>query len=205
VAEIGEAADGTVTPDERRRLQGLADVMAHPVRNKVLYALIEKPGVTIRQMAERISEPPRRVRYHLEKMVKEGLVMVDEESIRPKTIERRYRATCIPVIESDEMVLIDPDQRRKIALEVLKAVFADARAAITAGTFGIHEGHVEIRWPAEVDRQGWEELTEIHDKAFRDIGYAIARVQARIAAGGEPVMATTSALFLFEVPRWNTE
>lgn len=203
-AERGEAK-GTAAGARKGELHRLAAAMAHPVRSKILFALTEKPGVTIRQVSARISETPRRVRYHLGKMVDEGTVAVEEERVRAGTIERRYRAARAPVIKTEEMEPLGLDLRRRMALEILKAVFADARTAIGAGTFGIHDGHIEVRWWAEVDREGWEELTLIHEDAFEEVSAALARIKVRIAAGGEPTMAMTAAHFLFEVPAWKLE
>lgn len=203
--ERGKTDDSTAKGLEERRLRSLADAMGHPVRSKILFAIADKPGATIRKISERVSESPRRVRYHLEKLVEEGLVLVDEESFGPATIERRYRAARPPVIDSEAIDLLRVDQWRKLDLEILKAVFADARAAITAGTFGEREGHCNVRWWAEVDQEGWEELAQIHQRAYEEVSSAIAKAKARIATGGKPAMAVTSAIFLFEVPPWDLD
>ena len=89
-----------------------------------------------------------------------------------------------------------------MSLEVLKLIFGDARAAVASGTFGIHEGHCEVRFWAEVDQQGWDELARIHREAYEDVRAAIARSAERLAEGGETSLPVTSANLLFESPVW---
>ncbi|HWB69684.1 MAG TPA: helix-turn-helix domain-containing protein [Solirubrobacterales bacterium] len=197
-----QAAPATIDETSEAQFEALVAAMGHPVRSKLLFALTDKPGVTIKQLATRIAEPPRRVRYHLQPMVESGLVVVDEETRRRNTVERRYRATQLPIVDATDDHPVTIAQQQRLSLEVLKMILADARSAVASGTFGTHEGHCEVRFWAEVDRQGWDELAQIHLKAFEDIRSALARSTERIAAGSPGYLPATSAILLFESPDW---
>jgi predicted ArsR family transcriptional regulator len=68
----------------------LVEALTHPVRSKVVIAPAERPDVTIRQIAERLREPPRRIRHHVDALVSAGVIEVSAETRRRNVIERRY-------------------------------------------------------------------------------------------------------------------
>jgi DNA-binding transcriptional ArsR family regulator len=51
----------------------LIETLSHPLRARILTVIWERPGVTIKQIAERIDEPARKVRHHVERMVEADL------------------------------------------------------------------------------------------------------------------------------------
>jgi DNA-binding transcriptional ArsR family regulator len=183
-------------------LRALAEAMGHPFRSKIFFIIADRPGVTIRQVAMRLDEPERKVRHHLEALVKADLVSVESETRTRNTTTRRYAVTRRPQIFTEETEQLSELSQRKISLEILKLILADARAAVAAGTFGTHDGHAEIRFWAEVDQEGWEELVAIHKRAFDEMQAALARCAGRLGDDDRPKFPVTSALLLFEAPGW---
>jgi DNA-binding transcriptional ArsR family regulator len=182
----------------------LVAAMAHPVRSQVLFALAERPEVTIRQIAIRIDEPGRRVRHHLEALKRDGLVTVERRSNRRGGVEYLYSAALSPtLVEFGDAVT--EDQQRAIALQVLRSVLADATAAVRAGTFGNHPGHGEVRCWGEVDGEGWDRLAAIHLRAYGEVEEAIAAAGERVRRSGEPGRPVTSAMLLFESSNWQSD
>ena len=89
-------------------------------------------GITIRQVAKRIREPRRRVRYHLDALCDQGLIEVAGERNRRGVVERCYRSAVHPVLTKNQVEALSADRQKKIVLEILKAIFSDATAALEA-------------------------------------------------------------------------
>jgi DNA-binding transcriptional ArsR family regulator len=179
----------------------LVEAMGDPFRGKLLQAVSEKSreGVSIQQLAARLTEPKRRVRYHLDALSDLGLVEVARVSGRRGVMERFYRARVTPWI-GDE--LVDRDQARQVLLEILKAILTDAGSAVGAKLFGLRPGHTVIRISSEVDPQGWGELVEIQERALEEAEATAARSRDRLETSGKPSISALSAMLLFEVPPW---
>jgi DNA-binding transcriptional ArsR family regulator len=198
--ETGRAAAEVMGPDG---LDALADAMGHPVQSKILFVIADRPGVTIRQVASRLEESERKVRHHLEALVEAGLVSVESEVRVRNTTVRRYAVKRRPHILAEDSELLADAIQRKVSLEILKLILADARGAAVAGTFGTHEGHTEVRFWAEVDREGWEEMVAIHQRAIDEMQAALASCAERLADDEDrTAFPVTSALLLFEAPGW---
>jgi DNA-binding transcriptional ArsR family regulator len=192
------AVDGT-GPDGLGRL---AEAMGHPIQSRILFVIADRPGVTIRQVARRLDESERKVRHHLEALVEGGLVSVESEVRTRNTMERRYAVARRPHILAEDTAVLAALSQRKVSLEILKLILADARAAVAAGTFGTHEGHTEVRFWAEVDQEGWEELVAINQRAIDEMQAALARCAERLPGEDPASFPVTSALLLFEAPGW---
>ena len=185
-------------------LRALADAMAHPVRAKLLFAVAERSeeGVSVRQLSQRLREPPRRVRYHLDGLLDLGLVAIADERTRRGVLERFYRAEKMPKLNNEQLEAQGDDQARQMCAEVLKAVLADASSAVGAKIFGLRPGHVLARLPGEVDQQGWEELGAVQEETIAELQAVISRSRERLKASGQSPIPALVALFLFEMPRW---
>jgi DNA-binding transcriptional ArsR family regulator len=178
--------------------------MAHPVRAKLLFAVSEKSeeGVSIRQLSQRVGEPQRRVRYHLDALLDLGLVGIADRRSRRGVVERFYRAEQVPMLTAAQMAEYDEGQARQMSIQILKTILADASWAMGARVFGLRPGHILIRLPGEVDEQGWRELGQIQERTLLEAQAVIARSRDRLAASGESPVPALVALLLFEVPRW---
>jgi DNA-binding transcriptional ArsR family regulator len=186
------------------RMQALVEAMAHPVRAKLLIAVTDKSeaGVSVRQLAERIKEPPRRVRYHLDAMVDLGLVSIVSRRCRRNVVERFYRAEQLLLVPTDVLDGPSEEQARQMSMQILKVIVADASLAVGAKIFGLRSGHVVARLPGEVDEQGWSELSSLQDQALHRSQAVIKASRERLRASGDPAIPALVALLMFEVPPW---
>jgi DNA-binding transcriptional ArsR family regulator len=194
--------------DQRRDadlLSRLADALADPLRARLLAAVTEKPGIGIRQIAARVGETERKVRYHVEALHSAGLVEVQGEVRRRGAIERQFRATNSMMIDAVDEERISAAQQRRISLEILKLIMSDATASVASGHFGTHPGHCEVRLRGEIDEKGWQELAEIHLRAIEEAQDAIDRSVERRRMTGEDGFEVTSAMLLFEAPIWKQD
>jgi DNA-binding transcriptional ArsR family regulator len=185
-------------------LRALVEAMAHPVRAKLLFGVAEKSGdgVSIRQLSERIREPPRRVRYHLDALLELGLVGIAHKRSRRGVVERFYRAELVPFLSNAELDEYTEEQTRQISVQVLKAILGDASMAVGAKIFGLRSGHVVVRLPGEVDEQGWSELGSLQEQTMRESQAVIERSRDRLQKTGDTPVSALVTLLLFEVPSW---
>jgi DNA-binding transcriptional ArsR family regulator len=191
---------GPSSPDDH--LDALTKTMAHPLRVRLFAALVERPGVSIREIAAHIDEPERRVRYHLEAMGREGLTEVTRREIRRGGVEYFYGAKVRPLVEEADLDEIDFERQRQMALQILRLVFADATAAFRAKQFGASRGHGEVRHWGELDDVGWEELSAVHRRAVDEVDGVFKRARERLDSRGEEGTSATSATFYFETASW---
>jgi DNA-binding transcriptional ArsR family regulator len=191
---------GRQEPD---RFRALVEAMGDPRRSRILSAVAERPrGVTIRELAQRLDEPERQVRYHLDLLYEQGLLAVAEEIQRRGVIERLYCAQMPPVISQAESKALEDGQSRRVSAQILRSIVADAAAAASAGLLGKPAGHLMARIPREVDRKGWEELAAVYEDSLRQIQEVLARAGRRLEADDEAPIRAVTALVMFEAPPW---
>jgi DNA-binding transcriptional ArsR family regulator len=192
---------GTQSSEQQRLL---VEAMAHPIRAKLLFAVADKSeeGVSVRQLSERIGEPQRRVRYHLDALQDMGLVGIASRRSRGGVVERFYRSEQALMLTTEQLAEWDEDHARRISAQILKTILVDASGALGANVFGMRAGHSLLRVPGEVDEQGWDELGKIQERALDEVQAVLAASRDRLSASGESPIPTLTALLLFEVPRW---
>ena len=157
---------------------------------------------TIAQIANRIGESPRRVRYLLERLIEEGLIVVDAETRRRNARERHYRVLALPTVLDDFGPGWTDDQRRKISRSVVGMVMADLDAAIARRTFANRPGHAAVRISGEVDERGWTELATTMATATMAIEESMFASHSRLEEDGRTGTEVIAALLLFEGAPW---
>jgi DNA-binding transcriptional ArsR family regulator len=203
-----------VTPEPRREDQGSADLafaaadaLANGIRAKILLAVADRsmwPGgdgvVTVRQVAARIGEPRRRVKYHLDSLVEQGLVAVAAEKRNRGAFERYYRhVECAPVRRGNG---VSDKLFRKASLELLKRVFVDATSALSLETYEQTPEPRIVRLPAEVDEQGWEELAAAQLEAMAAVEGILSRASERAQSSTGTPVPVVFAILLLSSPRY---
>jgi DNA-binding transcriptional ArsR family regulator len=198
----------SAAPEQQRDaelLRNLAEAMADPLRARILAAVSERPGISVREIAGWVGETNRKVRYHVEALHGQGLIEVQGEAKRRGAVERQYRGTTAAILNTEDERLISPAQERRISVEVLKMVMADATSSVASGHFGAREGHCELRIRGEVDVDGWNELSALLIRTTEESADIIRRSSKRREESGERGLEVTAALLLFEAPIWNRE
>jgi DNA-binding transcriptional ArsR family regulator len=186
--------------------------MADPVRSRVLLAVAEAEtdsynramgsdrahGITVRQISNRLEEPRRRVRYHLDALCDQGIVEVAAEKMRRGVVERHYRAVLPPVLTKEQLETLSTAQQQKILLEILKVIFADTTAALKAGSYVRRPEWAAVRLRGEVDEQGWRELAALHENTRRESQRIVAGARERLGKKRETPIQVGSVNLLFE-------
>lgn len=195
-----------VLPEHRDDRQGgstslsitaLAKAMGHPVRAKILSALSDTHPLGVGQIAGRIHEPKRRVRYHVGRLMADGLIEQLRSSGRTRT---RYALLVIPFLGKDELEQLTDGEARRIWTEIFRGIVIDVAGAISSGTFYRRPDFYEVRQPLVVDAEGWEEVQAISSSAYEKIESAHAAAAGRLAVSGAEPIAATAAILWFEVP-----
>ncbi len=178
----------------------IVETMSHPLRNRVFAAILERPGATVGQVASRLSESPRRVRHQVERLTEAGLIAVECTTTRRNAREKHYRALHRLLVTDLSEEDFSDEQRRNVALSVLRLLVEDFGLAVADSSFARRAGHAEIRVPGVVDREGWDELGEITARALEEVEAAMSRSRERLQAGGGEEIEVVSALLLLELP-----
>lgn len=193
---------GSVDPEQDE----LAAALRDSIRRRLLFVLGDRPeGATIRQLAQRLGESPRRTRHYVEMLVAAGLVVIGEERTRRGTIERVFRSARqpMPMLWVDEWPgKFGVSESKMFLLDILRLTFDSVTEAIAEGTFVERPGWCAARTWREVDAEGWDELVEIHERALQEVMTAIGRAAERLAKGEEEPIPAISALLLFEALPW---
>jgi DNA-binding transcriptional ArsR family regulator len=208
-------AEPSASMPEDGRPELIAAAMADPVRSKIFVATSEptffvasedsgKPvGISVREIAERVQESRRRVKYHLEVLCRQGLVEIVEERRRRGVVEHFYRATSILMLSKEEMEGLPVRRQQTIILAVLKEIFADATAALESGTYIRRPEWATARLHADVDDQGWTELAALYEKSTRDALEVIAKAKERLRGTDQKPIRIGAASLLFEASARN--
>ncbi len=194
----GPSSESAEEPSVHCDPQALAKAYEHPVRGRVLTALSERPDVTIREIAERLDEPPRRVRHHVEALLAAGLVAVTSSENLSGVVQHRYGAGLLVV---DDAELWSQEEQMGFAKVVVRLVAADLGVAADAGMIAGIEDFV-VRMYGEVDDACLEELADLHLRTDRAIREVIQEGHERVARSGAVGTEVVTALFFFEAPLW---
>jgi DNA-binding transcriptional ArsR family regulator len=189
------AAESSVSPEPR----AIVEAVRHPVRGKVLTALSERPGVTIKEVARRIGESPRRTRHNVEALLAAGLAEVTDEEKRGGVLQRHYGAAHLIAESTDGLT---HEEHFELARAAVRLLMADIGAAASAGTFASRPDDFEVRLYGEVDEVSLEEIAAVYWRAYRELGTIIDEGTRRVRDSGESGTEVVAALFHFETALW---
>jgi hypothetical protein len=151
----------------------------------------------VTQIAEHVREPTRRVRYHVSRLLADGLLA---ETPTPGRSARRYSLVLVPRFDDADMAKLTPGQARHVWSEIFRRVVIEAVEAISVGTFYRRPDFLQCRVPAAVDQEGWAEIERISRRAAEAAEVVRADAAGRLdATGSEPILATAAILWL-ELP-----
>jgi DNA-binding transcriptional ArsR family regulator len=139
----------------------LAAVVGHPIRVQALTILTERVA-SPKEIAHAIEEEVGLVSYHVRVLKELGMIEVVDEQKRRGAIEHFYRGVARPSFTDEEWAALSLEERRPVSLYALQLAFADAAAALEAGTLDSRPDRYVTRLPGLVDADGWSELNALH-------------------------------------------
>lgn len=175
--------------------RSLANLLSHPLRIQSLIALTERKA-SCAELAREFEVDLGTLYFHLDKLHKADLIEVVEQRPAKGSTESFYRAAQRPEIDEDENAALSVKGRLKWSKRIVALILADADTSIQAETFAERPDHSVIRFPTNVDQQGWEDLNEAA-KQFLAKAMDIEAQSAGRGGGGIPVRVVS---LVFEMP-----
>jgi DNA-binding transcriptional ArsR family regulator len=181
----------------------LAAALSHPTRVGVMGVLVEGPA-SPRQLAEAIDEPLNNITYHVKQLRDLGCIELDRVERRAggRVFERFYRASQRAYFDDDSWAVLDDHERLGVIWSILRLISKDISTAMTAGTFfGDNYDVHTTRSPMTVDREGWEEITELLNESTKGLFEIEKRVERRQAeTGTQPDIHAKVQMMQFQSP-----
>ncbi len=142
---------------QRRLLREKLAAVSNPIRLAIVSSLSERPA-SVAELAEEIEVPVERARYHLNRMLRFGLVQRQGPTNRRGVSEQLYSADPAKlIIETDEAVRLPVHRLDEAHLSLLRLMFRETRASTRAGKLGLHEDQTMVRLPISFDARAWAE------------------------------------------------
>lgn len=190
-----QQADKDVGIDQR-----LLRRASHPAHLKALLLLNDGPA-GVSEVADHLGVAAAAAADHLEQMQGAGLVeLVGEQKLPGGGVEPRYRALVRGIWDDEEWARLSLEERQRLMSWTLDVIIADAREAITSGSFaGRIDSHLS-RAVSLVDEQGWRELCQLQEEALERIFAVEAASAERLVERGEEGVSVMSAMLCCELP-----
>ncbi len=177
----------------------LAHVVAHHIRVQALTVLAERVA-SPKEIAATLDENLNVVSHHVKELKKMGLVEIVDEQPRRGATEHFYRAIIRPLLSSEEWEKLSVPERQRFSIWIVQLVLGDAAKSFSASLFDARTDRHLSRVPLVLDREGWDEVTEIQNEALKAILEAQARSDERRAESGEEGLSVSAAMLCFEMP-----
>src|ERR1700743_3813279 len=103
-------------------IAALAEAMGHPVRAKILFALSDSRPLGVAQIAERVHEPKRRVRYQVGRLVADDLVERLPGAGRNRVL---YGLLAPPFLGKDDVARLSESLVRRVWTELFRRIAID--------------------------------------------------------------------------------
>lgn len=178
----------------------LIKIVVHPLRIRCLIAMAERETSTTK-LAHELGVNVGTLWAHVRRLEEAGLIEeVHSESVRGSR-EYFYKAVQRPLTTDEETAEMTPQDRLKWAERVVQMIMADAAYAIEEGTFAERPDHNAIRFPAHLDQQGWEDVTNVYTEAFEKALEIEAESTGRMINSGEASIPVRIMSMVFEMPK----
>jgi len=110
-----------------------------------------------------------------------------------------YRA--LPrTVEDEEWAAMSAGERQNMSRSIVHVITAELDLALESGTFDARLDRFLARVPMLLDKEGWAELMEVHQRAFDEILAIQKEATKRLRDSGAAIEGT-SVQTLFELPR----
>ena len=177
----------------------LAKACSHPLRYRILI-IASKREITPTEIAETLGEAPERVRYHVRRLHKDGLMELVGEDRRRGGIQRIYRATVPPIIDTATAELLPRLVREEASAAIVNLIFDDIKTSIEGQAFDGRPERTVMRYPIVADAEGFRQVAELMEETIDKISAIEAGSVDRLARRGKEGFKVSTALMAFDVP-----
>lgn len=182
--------------------QIVAKAFAHPLRVQILIILNEKVA-SPNMLSQQLDESLNLVAYHVRVLEKYDCIELVDTKQRRGATEHFYRATRRQLLTDDQWAQMPESLRPGMATAVLKSIFEDIEAASKAGTLEeVDDIHIS-RTPVVLDKQGWNEVSDLLKGTFDQLMEIQTAASERVAASKDEGILAKVHLMHFKSPKPN--
>ncbi len=185
---------------EKRLDEQMAELVSCDSTIKALTVLAERPA-SAKEIGPVLGLSTSAASYHVKKLVGMGMAELVERREVGSAFQHVYRAIVRPLVSNEAWQKLSVVARQRFSLWIVQLVLADAAASFAAGMFDAWPSNHLSRTPMRLDRQGFDEVAAIQDRALGEVFEAEARSSERMARGEETVVDVVAAMMCFEVPQ----
>jgi DNA-binding transcriptional ArsR family regulator len=179
--------------------RNLLKALGHPLRLRLLEAIIERGEQSPSALARRFDQPLATVSRHVRVLRDLGFVELIRTEPRRGAVEHFYRALRLAFIDDTEWERMPVALRRGLARQTFRKIFAEASAAGGLGGFDQPYAHLD-RLPLELDDIGRREVSQALHELLRQAAAIQQRSDVRrsgFSGQGGGVRLTQLALLHF--------
>jgi DNA-binding transcriptional ArsR family regulator len=177
--------------------EGLIKALAHPLRWRIVEALVERAEASPVELARMLDQPLATVSHHVRVLRDAGSIELTRTEQRRGAIEHYYRALMPAFVDDEQWELIPKVLRRGISGQLFRRILVEATAAGEQGAFDATGSHLD-RMIVELDDQGWMDASEALLDLLRRIQTIQSESDARRSEGA-PARVSEIVLMHFEV------
>lgn len=187
-------------PPVPRRKPKRVEAMSHPLRARILRALVEGGVMSPAQISRVLNANLRTVSNHVRRL--EELECVELVYTRPVrgAVQHFYRATEQPLIDADEFEELDPIMADDMVCDAMQRILDDFVASRKAKMIGSDKYFHLTRHPRILDEQGFLEAMNSMDRCRLELAEIGHRADERRAETGSPGIPTSADFLLFKIP-----
>jgi DNA-binding transcriptional ArsR family regulator len=165
--------------------RNLVKALGHPLRLRLLEAVIERGEQSPSALARRFDQPLATVSRHVRILRDLGFVELTRTEPRRGAVEHFYRALRLAFIDDAEWERMPVALRRGLARQTFRKIFAEASQAGGHGGFDDAYAHLD-RLPLELDEIGRREMSQAMHELLRQAAAIQQRSDVRRANGSGP-------------------
>jgi predicted ArsR family transcriptional regulator len=175
------------------------------VRDPAVKSIVDRLGLadaTAAEVAADLDLPVERVRRHLRKMTRSGLVERRQSEGLPGP--SRYLYSFDPssaILSPGELSALPEREVEGAHPRLLRTIHDEALASIEAGRYGSRPDFVAARSPLGVDDTSLRRVGQLHDDLLDEVIAIIGRAKARLAESPGGSIEAIAALILVPYPR----
>ncbi|MFT3865616.1 MAG: winged helix-turn-helix domain-containing protein [Solirubrobacterales bacterium] len=176
-----------------------AAIVSHGLRARCWYALAERT-MSPKELADELRAPLSDVSYHVRVLRDLGVIeLVRTEPVRG-AVAHYYRSVERPSISTEEIGEITPEDSIANATRIVQSSFADIGHSLDTGTYTKRDAHAAIRYPMDLDEQGWAKAAELFESLLENL-YEVQAESDERRDPETPSIKATALAFFFESPR----
>jgi DNA-binding transcriptional regulator GbsR (MarR family) len=176
-----------------------AAILSHPLRGQCWYALAERT-MSPKELADELGAPLSDVSYHVRVLRElQAIELVRTEPVRG-AVAHYYRSVERPQISKTAIEAMAQEDVISDATLIAQMSFADLGHSLDTGKLAKRPEHAAIRYPMELDEQGWTKVGALFEALMEDLYEAQAESDER-RGPDTPSIKSTALAFFFESPR----